>query len=180
MGAVLQDAGAFEAALPRLKAARGEADDSLESRFRLASCLERLGRREESIAEFRLLLEERPDFAPALNYLGYMWIERAENLEEAVRLVDRAVRLDPDNGAYVDSLGWGLFHLGRLPEAARALERAARLLPRDPTVLEHLGDVLAASGDLVGAREAYDRALAAGADGLSTLDDKLRNLGGDS
>lgn len=177
---LLQDAGAFEAALPKLQAARSHRRDSLEAWFRLASCLERLGRREEAVGEFRGLLAEQPDFAPALNYLGYLWIEKAENLEQAVGMVERAVRLDPDNGAYVDSLGWGLFQLGRLAESARMLERAARLLPRDPTVLEHLGDARAATGDVAGAREAYGRALAAGATSVEALDVKRRNLGGDS
>ena len=121
-----------------------------------------------------------PGFAPALNYLGYLWIERRENLEQAVTMVREAVRLDPDNGAYVDSLGWGLFQSGRFEDAVRALERAARLLPRDATVLEHLGDARAAQGDLAGAREAYARALAAGPESAEELERKSERLGGDS
>jgi tetratricopeptide (TPR) repeat protein len=180
IAALLQDAGAHAAALPVLRAARRAVPDSLEAGFRLASCLERLGRHDDAVAEFRDLLERAPSFAPALNYLGYLWIERAENLEQALRMVREAVRLDPDNGAYVDSLGWGFFQLGRLDEAVRTLERAARLLPSDPTVLEHLGDARAATGDVSGAREAYERAVAAGGDGGEELERKRRRLGGDS
>ena len=71
----------------------------------------------------------------------------------------RALQVDPNNGAYVDSLGWGLFRLGKFAEASAVLERAARLLPSDSTVLEHLGDALLALGARDRARDAYRRAL---------------------
>lgn len=177
---LLQDAGRYASALPRLESVRAREPRSIEASFRVASCLERLGRHDEAVAEFRRLIEAAPRFAPALNYLGYLWIERGENLEPALEMVREAVRLDPDNGAYVDSLGWGLYRSGRLDEAVRALERAARLLPRDATVLEHLGDALAAQGDRAGAREAYSRALAAGPESVEALERKRQQLGGDS
>jgi tetratricopeptide (TPR) repeat protein len=180
VGGLLQDGGQYESALPYLERSLRREPESLEASFRVASCLERLGRHDEAIAEFRRLVARAPGFAPALNYLGYLWIERRENLEQAVTMVREAVRLDPDNGAYVDSLGWGLFQSGRFEDAVRALERAARLLPRDATVLEHLGDARAAQGDLAGAREAYARALAAGPESAEELERKSERLGGDS
>jgi len=180
IGGLLQDAERFEEALPWLQEAVRQMPDSREAQFRLATCLERLGRHDESVAAFQGIVSTAPQFAPALNYLGYLWIERAENLEQAVQMVGTAVRLDPDNGAYVDSLGWGYFRLGREVEAVPLLERAARLMPRDATVLEHLGDALAATGETVRAREAYSRALAAGPESTATVERKLARLGGDS
>jgi len=180
IGGLLQDAERFAEALPMLQRAARAAPASREAQFRLATCLERLGRHDESVAIFRDIVERSPLFAPALNYLGYLWIEQAENLEEAVRMVGTAVRLDPDNGAYVDSLGWGYFRLGRREQALPLLERAARLLPGDATVLEHLGDALAATGELSRARDAYARALAAGSESASELERKLAQLSGDS
>jgi predicted Zn-dependent protease len=177
---LLQDAGLHESAIERLAALRAARPESLAVAFRYAACLERLGRREEAVAEFRRLLERERSSAATLNYLGYLWIERGENLEEALAMVSEAVRIDPDNGAYVDSLGWGLFQLGRVAEAVRALERAARLLPHDATVLEHLGDARAAAGDSVGAREAYGRALAAGPESAEAVERKRARLSGDS
>jgi len=177
---LLQDAGLFEPALERLRALRFSRPDSLTVAFRFAACLERLGRHDEAVEEFRRLLAREPSSAPALNYLGYLWIERGENLEEALAMVSEAVRIDPDNGAYVDSLGWGLYRLGRVAEAVRALERAARLLPHDATVLEHLGDARAAAGDPAGAREAYGRALAAGPESVEAVERKRARLTGDS
>lgn len=145
-------------ALPLLERAAAREPESLDVEFRLAVALERSGRVEESIVRFRRVVERAPEFAPALNYLGYLWIEREESLEAALELVIRAVKLDPDNGAYVDSLGWGYHRLGRAAEAVAALERAARLVPGDPTVLGHLGEALLGAGDRDGAIEAFRRA----------------------
>jgi len=179
VGAALQDHGLEGAALPYLESAARAHPGSIETSYRLATSLERAGRIEQSIAEFRSLLERAPNLAPALNYLGYVWIERGQNLDEAVRLVREAVRLTPGNGAYVDSLGWGLFRMGRLDEAVSVLERAARLEPSDAVILEHLGDARAAAGDLAGALEAYRKALDRRTDGGSDLERKLAELRGE-
>jgi tetratricopeptide (TPR) repeat protein len=178
IGGTYQDHGLQQEALPLLERATAAAPQSIEASFRLASCRERLGELDRAVAEFRALVERAPRFSPALNYLGYLWIERGENLDEALRLVRAAVRLEPDNGAYVDSLGWGEYQLGRYPEAVLLLERAARLEPGDATVLEHLGDARAAAGDLPGARDAYRRALDAGTETAAELERKLARLGG--
>ena len=93
------------------------------------------------------MLTLQPENSHALNYLGYMWADNGENLEQALELIRRAVDLDPNNGAFVDSLGWALFRLGEFEQARRHLERANQLVPRDSTILEHLGDVYVALGD---------------------------------
>lgn len=153
---------------------------ALVARFWLGATLERLGEGEAAEVEFRRLLAAAPDHAPTLNYLGYMWIESGRNVDEAVGLVERAVRLDPDNGAYVDSLGWGYYRQGRFPPAVRMLERAVRLQPEDATVLEHLGDAYLASGDPSRARSAYQRALELGGETSPELPAKLARLTGAS
>ncbi len=180
LAAVYADRARFEEAIGLLESARKRDPESLETEFRLASAYERAGRIEDSIALFRRLVERAPEFGPALNYLGYLWIDRGENLDQALELVDRAVTLDPDNGAYVDSLGWGLYRLGRWTEAVDQLERAARLIPDDPTVLEHLGDAFAAAGERVKALDAYRRAVALSPDEQSEVARKLARLEGGS
>jgi tetratricopeptide (TPR) repeat protein len=128
--------------------------------FLLGAALERTGKREQAIADFRRLLGADPEYHAALNYLGYMYAERGENLDEARTLIEKAVALEPDNGAYVDSLGWVYYRLGRLDDARAALERATHLETADGTVQEHLGDVYGAMGHADLAGEAYRRALA--------------------
>jgi tetratricopeptide (TPR) repeat protein len=154
-----QELERYDEAIPILGEMLSGSPDSLEARFWLAAALERTGRRQEAASEFLRLLENAPDFHPALNYLGYMWAERGENLEEALQLVQRAVKLSPDNGAYVDSLGWTHYQLGDYQEALRHLERAAVLSPREAVILEHLGDVYRAMGETPKALEIYRRAL---------------------
>jgi tetratricopeptide (TPR) repeat protein len=83
-----------------------------------------------------------PDFAEALNYLGYMLADRGEQLPRARALIEKAVSLDSKNGAYLDSLGWVLFKLGQPHQALPQLLKAVQYTsPPDATVLDHLGDV---------------------------------------
>jgi len=82
----------------------------------------------------------KPDYAQALNFLGYTYVEDNKNLKEAEGLIRRALALDPDNGAYLDSLGWLFYKKGRLKESRDTLIRAVSLMP-DAVIFDHLGDV---------------------------------------
>jgi tetratricopeptide (TPR) repeat protein len=92
-------------------------------------------------AEFRKVLASNPDNVAALNYLGYMLADRNVRLDEANELISKAVAREPNNGAYLDSLGWVLFRMNKLPDAEEKLKRALQYMSRDPTVHDHLGDV---------------------------------------
>lgn len=92
--------------------------------------------------DFRAALAQRPNQPQVLNYLGYSLVERGEKLDEALDMIERAVRAAPDSGAITDSLAWALFRLGRYQEAIGPMERAVELEPADPIVSDHLGDVL--------------------------------------
>lgn len=144
--------------------------------FSLGVASERLGRHAEAESAFQRVLELDPDDSRTLNYLGYMWADRGVNLDRALELIRRAVALEPDNGAYVDSLGWAYFRLGRLTEARRHLEEAARLLPEDATILEHLGDLYVALEIPEKAREIYRRALDMDDENVEGLRRKLARL----
>ncbi len=122
--------------------------DSSEIRFDLAAALERSGRWEAAVEQFRKLLAVQPDNASALNYLGYMFAERKENLEEARTMLLKAVEQDPTSGAYLDSLGWVYFRLGDLDLAEKHLLDAVKLEPFDATLQEHLGDLWVARNQL--------------------------------
>lgn len=108
---------------------------------------------------FRECLALDDTFAPALNYLGYMWAEKGRNLAEAESFIRRALEQEPGNAAYLDSLGWVLYQQGRYQEALPPLERAsASPEDSDPTVQEHLGDVYDKLGRRAEAIAAWERA----------------------
>ena len=107
----------------------------------LAMCREELDDVTGAIAASRDALVLAPNAPQALNFLGYLLADHQQDLPEAEKLIRRAVAQDPDNGAYLDSMGWVLFRLGNLTEARAHLERALTLMGDDPVVHEHLGDV---------------------------------------
>jgi Flp pilus assembly protein TadD len=102
--------------------------------------LERAGRWPEAEKDLTTALALNPDEPELLNYLGYSWIDRGENLDKALELVRRAVNQNPRSGAMVDSLGWAYFRLGDYPRAVETLEQAVELQPGDPELNSHLGD----------------------------------------
>jgi tetratricopeptide (TPR) repeat protein len=144
--------------------------------FWLGAAHERAGDAALAAQTFGDLLELDPLHAPALNYLGYMWAERGERLDEALDLVRGAVAQEPDNGAYVDSLGWAHYQLGDYARAQILLERAARLIPDDAVISEHLGDVYSRLGDTRRARESYRRALELDGENRAEVQRKLDSL----
>ncbi len=172
----------YSAATPLLiQAAEGTPEDETfahtERWFWLGQAHERLGRHDEAARAFEKVLALEPQHAPALNYLGYMWADLGINLERAVELIRQAVAQQPDNGAYVDSLGWAQFRLGELETARDTLERAVELVGSDATVLEHLGDVYVALGELDRAREMYQQALEINDDeNVETVREKLSRI----
>jgi tetratricopeptide (TPR) repeat protein len=91
--------------------------------------------------------------------LGYSLIEQRTNLDEALDMIDRAIQQSPDSGYIVDSMGWGLYRLGRIQEALPYMERASELMPVDPIVNDHLGDVYWAVGRKLEAEFQWRRAL---------------------
>ena len=124
-----------------------------------AISLSELKRWPEAEADFRKALDLDPNQPQVLNYLGYSYVDRGENLDEALQMIQRAVLAAPDQGYIVDSLGWALYRLGRVKEAVLPMERASMLLPVDPVVTDHLGDVYWTVGRKMEARFQWRRAL---------------------
>lgn len=108
--------------------------------YRRGIAWERLKEWPKAEADFKKALDLYPDQPMVLNYLGYSWVDRGLNLEEAFKMLRRAVDLRPNDGYIVDSLGWAHFKLGRYDEAMKELERAIELKPSDPVINDHLGD----------------------------------------
>ena len=123
---------------------------------------ERAGDWPAAEADFRQALELQPDQPLVLNYLGYSMVEKRENLDEALGMIERAVRGEPEDGYITDSLGWVLYRLGRYDEAVPHMLRAVELVPDDPIVNDHLGDVLWMVGRQREAEFQWRRALSFG------------------
>ncbi len=102
--------------------------------------LERTDRWPEAEKDFKTALELQPEQPLVLNYLGYSWVDKGMNYDEALGMIERAVELEPTDGYIIDSLGWVYYKLGRYEDAVRELERAVSLKPDDPVINDHLGD----------------------------------------
>jgi tetratricopeptide (TPR) repeat protein len=110
-------------------------------------------------SDFKEALSLSPDESLVLNYLGYSWIDQGRNLKQAVDYIRKAVKLKPDDGYYVDSLGWAYFRLGNLQAAVETLERAVELKPDDPIINDHLGDAYWRVGRKLEAKYQWQQAL---------------------
>jgi len=133
--------------------------DSVGLLFPMGSAQESIGRFDRSVQVFEIIIDLQPQHAPALNYLGYMLADRGIRLNEALNMIERALELDPENGAYIDSYGWVLFKLGRHNQALEQLIKAVTYIDDDPVVLQHLGDAYDAVGDSDNARKYWHKTL---------------------
>jgi tetratricopeptide (TPR) repeat protein len=122
-------------------------------------CNERLKDWPAAEADFKEALQLSPDESLVLNYLGYSWVDQGMNLKQAMDYIRKAVKLKPDDGYYVDSLGWAYYRLGNMPAAVENLERAVELKPDDPTINDHLGDAYWRVGRTLEAKYQWSQAL---------------------
>jgi tetratricopeptide (TPR) repeat protein len=127
--------------------------------FNLGTAYDKLNRFDEVVRAMEAAIKLDPHHADALNYLGYSYAERGVKIDQALSLTKQAVALKPENGYYVDSLGWAFFKSGQLAEALKEIKRAVALVGDDPVIYEHLGDIYAKQQRLVEAREAWLHAL---------------------
>lgn len=129
--------------------------------FEAGAANERKGDFEQAAHYFEKSLKVAPDMPEALNYYGYMLADRGVKLERAREMIEKAVRQDPQNAAYIDSLGWVLFKLGKAQDGLAQIQKAIQLSDKDPdaTLYEHLGDIYAALKQPDKAREAWKKSV---------------------
>jgi tetratricopeptide (TPR) repeat protein len=181
-------------AISLLDLLQGEMENRPDVLFDLGHSYERSGKKDSAENIFLRLLSLFPDHAGANNYLGYMLAERGERLNEAIRYIQKAVKADPENGAYLDSLGWIYYQMEKYREAMEWLIKAINVeeqalreanpknkrqissLHENLSVIhDHAGDAAQAIGDLRRARTHYERALEL-SPGDQTLREKLRKF----
>jgi tetratricopeptide (TPR) repeat protein len=129
--------------------------------FQFGATYERMGDYVQAEQYFEKCLQLAPDSAEAQNYLGYMWAEHDTKLDRARELIEKAVKAEPKNAAYLDSLGWVLFKLRQPKEALGYTLKAVELSDEpDATLFDHLGDIYAALNQPDKARDAWTKSLA--------------------
>lgn len=144
--------------------------------FDLGAVLEVTGQWERAEQAFLESLESQPDDPWLLNYLGYSWADKNENLDEALDLIERALERTPDDGMVIDSLGWVLYRLGRYDEAVVELERAVGLEPAEAVIIDHLGDAYWKTGRYYEARFQWRHVLTLAPDDEDLVDAVRRKL----
>ncbi|RMG90888.1 MAG: hypothetical protein D6703_06675 [Zetaproteobacteria bacterium] len=172
----LVDQKRYQEALRESDALAHRDDVPNEILYSRAIALEALHRYQEMESTLRRILERDPNHAEALNFLGYSMADRGVNLDEAVELVKRALKIRPDDPYYLDSLAWAWFKQGKINLALPIQRKAVSLRGDDPVMFEHLGDMLAASGNIEEAIRAYKKALDMGAEHPGEINRKIRAL----
>lgn len=149
--------------------------------FEYALYLEKIGHSDAALAKMQEVLTLDPHDPFALNYVGYTWADRNENLEKALEYIEAAILLKPEEGAIRDSLGWVYYRLGDYRRAVAELELAVQLLPNDPIIHDHLGDAYRKLGRLPEAAASYGRALELldpeDRERWTAIEEKLKGLG---
>lgn len=140
--------------------------------FQFGAACERNRDYKEAERIFLKCIDQSPDAPEALNYLGFMWADRGQNLEKAREYIERALKKEPKNAAYIDSMGWVLYKLHQPKEALAWLLKAQELSPEsDATLLDHLGDVYMALNQDDKAHDAWKQSLS-----LEANDDVQKKL----
>jgi tetratricopeptide (TPR) repeat protein len=148
-----------EQALDKAEQLSTKQDDKEYVWFLRGSTFERQKRYAEAEQQFKKVVASDPQHAMALNYLGYMLADQNTKLDEAFGYIKRALDIDPTNGAYLDSIGWAYFRLGKYELAEENLVKASQKINTDPTVHDHLGDLYQKTGRLKLAATHWERAL---------------------
>ncbi|MEM9057968.1 MAG: tetratricopeptide repeat protein, partial [Pseudomonadota bacterium] len=174
-GELLNEGGDPGRALALYGEALQEYPDNDSLRYARAFLLESLDHVEPALEDLRVVVENKPDDAVALNALGYTLADRTDQTREAYRLIKRALELDPENPAIIDSMGWVQFRRGRLDESLEYLWQAYGLI-KDAEIAAHIGEVLWTLGRLDEARAIFDEALASDPDN-AVIKDVMKRLG---
>ncbi|MBZ5499014.1 MAG: tetratricopeptide repeat protein [Acidobacteriia bacterium] len=145
-----------------LRRAEEQKLDKERLKFQLATVYDKQKDYDRAESLLKEILKEDPKDGPTLNYIGYMLADRGVRLEEAVKYVQEALILEPNNPAYLDSLGWAFFKLNDLKMAEKYLLQAGDMEKKDPVIQDHIGDLYFKIGNLEKAQEFWKKSLSNG------------------
>jgi tetratricopeptide (TPR) repeat protein len=174
---ILQDKGQNAEAIAAFQTLIARAPDDAALLYEYATLLEKAGRTADAERTLRDLIARDPLDANALNSLGYMLADRGERLDEAIDLLQRALKVDPKNPSFLDSLGWAFYQQGKLDMADAPLTEAAAKLPESSVVQDHLGELRFKQQRFADAAAAWERALAGDQDTIDSarVEKRLRD-----
>lgn len=143
-----------------------------------ATLCEELGLPDRSIEKARKALELTPDDPVCANFLGYVLADHDRELEDAEKLVQKALAADPENYAYLDSMAWVYYRQKRFPEALVAIDKTLRFAEKDPDpiIIDHAGDIYAANGLWLLAEKCWREALVSGTKSRDDIQRKIDNI----
>lgn len=157
--------------------------DDEQLHFNLGVLYDRMKERELSIQVMRRVIAINPNNTAALNYIGYVYAERGEKLEEAEEMIRRALKIRPDDGYIIDSLGWLYFQKGDIPNALLYVRKALQAVPGEPTIVEHMGDIFLKQGKKAEALKYFRKAMELGRkkekpniEEIRRVEEKIRSL----
>ncbi|MDP3017347.1 MAG: tetratricopeptide repeat protein, partial [Deltaproteobacteria bacterium] len=167
-------------ALQTLNKGLAQNRENVDLHYQLGALYDKMGDFEKMVSEMKEVLRLDPNHADALNYLGYSYAEKDIHLEEALRMIQKAMALKPNMGYITDSLGWAYFKLGDYERAVIELEKANQLTPNDPAITEHLAEGYSKLNRREKAREFYEKALTLNPkpDQMERLKKKIEELKG--
>ncbi|MBA3066274.1 tetratricopeptide repeat protein [bacterium] len=168
---IYMDAKDYTKALDSLDTCEKYGGENTEIDFLKGVCFDLLGNKSIAHEAFEKALVKDPENHRALNYLSYSWAEMEINLPKARSYIDRALKLAPQNSAYLDTSGWVYYKSGSYASAAKLLKKASAL-EADPVIWEHLGDAYMKLGKKSSAGTAYKKSLDMGGD-KAVLDKKI-------
>ncbi|MDY0275766.1 MAG: tetratricopeptide repeat protein [Desulfomicrobium sp.] len=158
-----------------LLAAKHRWPQSTRILYRLALLYDQLGHDEKTMLTMEHILTLDPDHSNALNYIGYTFAEQGQHLERAEILIVNALRIEPYNGYYIDSLAWVYFKQGKLQQAWKEIRRAVQFVD-DAVIWEHYGDIALSISLLEESKKGYTRAVAADGKNKDSVRKKLEAL----
>jgi tetratricopeptide (TPR) repeat protein len=152
--------------------------------FNLGVLMDKQGRFSEAIEQMKKVIQNQPNNADAYNYIGYSYADKNINLEEAQKDVEAALKIDPDNSYYLDSLGWVFYRRGKYREAREQLEKSLKLLKSeqkdDAVIYDHLAEVLLKMGQPAVAVDQWEKAVKLDPDNKDYPDKIKKNKNSDS